>query len=284
MTRFVTLNQFVNIWECDENDHMNVQFYYAKFDDAGQIFAVCNGLETALGKRIGRHVRYHSELRGGAQIRILSSLVGGGDSNIGPQSGCYVQHVMQDCDSGRLAATALDWHEGAARTAYARIIDLLDMKAAPRALKAPADRGIRQAPAKPEAAVSRGILHPALCDAQGIARDQAYIGAVSDAASHAWDRIGVSTEWLNTHGFGRVAVEMRLCVHSPMRLGELYQLQLAFTGVQSRAFTKRYDFFDLRDGRHIAFLETAAMILNHTTRRSEPLPDFARDVIAQQLG
>ena len=284
MTRFVSLNQFVNLWECDENDHMNVQFYYAKFQDAATLFALCHGLENKLGPMINRHVRYHAELRGGAQLQITSSIIASFGEMAAPGLGCFVQHVMRETTSGRIAATSLDWHEGVPPLDNANICDDVDPAVLPRGLKLAADLTSKQSPTEPEMIIARGILHPNLCDAEMVARNQAYIGAVSDAASHAWDQVGLSAQWLEDQGYGRVAVEMRLHILSPMKAGTAYQMQLSYTGLQTRAFTKRYDFFDIRDGTHLAFLEAAAMILNHTTRKSEPLPDFTRQAIEAKLG
>ena len=281
MTRFVTLNQFVNEWECDENDHMNVQFYYAKFDDAGQLFAACHGLEGSIGKRLSRHVRYHSELRGGAQLRILSSFVNRANSE--QPRGCMIQHVMEEVGSGKLAATALDWHEECPDGVPETVLDNLKAEASPRGISSQADLTPRRPKGDAGRIISRGVLNPSLCDAKGFARDQAYIGAGSDAASHSWNSIGIDTAWLEERSFGRVAVEMRLIIHTPMPAGSLYEMELSLTSLQSRAFCKRYDFFDVRAGTHFASLETAAMMLNHKTRRSEPLPDFAREAVQKVM-
>ena len=283
MTRFVTLNQFVNLWECDENDHMNVQFYFAKFDDAGAIFSLCTGLEEALGRRLTRHVRYHSELRGGAQLTISSAIVKQSDA-FAIERGCFVQHVMRESNSGKLAATALDWHNGRIEAMDPALLDEIEPMVAPRGVTSPVDLAERKPGRNPQQVISRGVAKQALCNGRGLALDQAYIGAVSDAAAHAWDRIGLSTTWLDNHQFGRVAVEMRLCQLNPMKAGTIYQMQLAYTGLTSRAFNKRYDFFDLRDDQHIASLEATAMLINHRTRKSEPLPDFAREAIKASLG
>ena len=283
MSRFVSLNQFVNLWECDENDHMNVQFYFAKFQDAASLFALCHGLETKLGSLVNSHVRYHSELRGGAQIQVTSAIISSFGPLQAPGEGCFIQHIMRETTSGRIAATALDWHRGTPPLDHDALLDQADPAILPRGLTFPADLTPKAALSESDTIIARGILHPGLCDAAMVARNQAYIGAASDAASHAWDRIGLDTKWLSDRGLGRVAVEMRLHILSPMRVGTAYQLQLGFTSLQARAFTKRYDFFDMRDGRHLAFLETAAMILNHNTRKSEPLPDFTREAVTAWL-
>ena len=119
MTRFVSLNQIVNTWECDEYDRMNVKFYFAKFADASRLFTATIGMEEILPNRISRHVRYLSELRSGAQIRVSTSLVTPEIDGERPESGCYIQHIMENVTSGILAATAVDRYEGTAWPSHA---------------------------------------------------------------------------------------------------------------------------------------------------------------------
>ena len=282
MTRFVSLNQFVNTWECDENDHMNVQFYFAKFDDAATIFAAVHGLENALGPRLSRHVRYHREMRSAAQLQVLSSLVRPEATAASAPAGTLVQHVMLETVSGKIAATALDHHKGSLDLiALGAISDAQEPMTKPRGIRGDA---LLDTPAiAPDRIVFRSVLHPDLCRADGTARDQAYIGAMSDAASHTWDEIGINCQWLEERGFGRVAVEMRLCVLRPMQAGDLYQMQNAYTGLTARAYSKRLDFFGTRDQIHFGYVESTVMLLNHSTRKSEPLPDFASKAISQRL-
>lgn len=68
-----SLKSFVNRWECDENDHMNVQFYWTKFQTAALHFRLAAGLddlpETA---RSSRHVRYHSEVHAADPLVVRS--------------------------------------------------------------------------------------------------------------------------------------------------------------------------------------------------------------------
>ena len=78
MTIQATLNSFVNRWECDENDHLNVQFYFSRFEEADRQFRLLCGLsETLVGARRVRHVRYHKELRTGDLITVHSSVAFG---------------------------------------------------------------------------------------------------------------------------------------------------------------------------------------------------------------
>ncbi|TLP43807.1 MULTISPECIES: thioesterase family protein [Cohaesibacter] len=283
MTRFVTLNQYINTWECDENDHMNVQFYFSMFDDASKLFASCNKMEDAFSKRISRHVRFHSELRSGSQVRILTSLVTPETDDGMPESGCFVQHVMENITNGLVAASALDLYEGTAWPSHANHQDKIDDNVMPRALKHDADFSLKSPEDFGETLIGRGIVHPAMCDATGHARDQAYISAASDVGSHAWAQVGMNSNWLKVNGFGRVSIEMRLCVLEGMKAGDQFSIHVAFTSLQPNMFTMRYDFFDIRDGRHIAFVDTAAMVFSVATRRSNHLPDFAKEAIKERM-
>ena len=75
MTIAETLYSFVNRWECDENDHLNVQYYFSRFEEADRQFQLISGLNEALvGARRVRHVRYHKELRTGDLIVVRSAI------------------------------------------------------------------------------------------------------------------------------------------------------------------------------------------------------------------
>ena len=63
----------VQRWECDENDHLNVQFYLARFEEADRQFRLLSGLSDALaGARRARHLRYHEELYSGDTLVMRS--------------------------------------------------------------------------------------------------------------------------------------------------------------------------------------------------------------------
>lgn len=280
MPALCSLQTFVNTWECDENDHMNVQFYYTKFDDAALVFQALCGLDEELGPRRTRHVRYHAELLSGEQVAIHSSFVSS------DETGTVLQHIMIETQTGRLAATALDYYDEQANGSYDAVREELDARAVSRSLLHPVDMSEVTRAQRDEQNIpvtSRGVVRASHCGKGGIARDQAYISCVSDAATHAWELIGLSGAWLGDHGFGRVAVEMRVTVREPLMLGDLFELRTSFTAARSKSFSKRYDIFNLKTGQLCATNEVTAMILNHSTRRSEGIPDFAQEAIKTMM-
>ncbi len=98
-----THRSFANMWECDENDHMNVQFFIRRFDEAMAVYATLCGDGTATARLVRhRHVRFYREIRGGDSLLITSGKVADG-----PFKGRIV-HRMVDAISGVLCTTALD--------------------------------------------------------------------------------------------------------------------------------------------------------------------------------
>eukprot|EP01037_Dinobryon_pediforme_P025833 gene25833-28134_t len=95
----------VNSWECDENAHMNVQFYWSRFEQADHRFRLGLGRTIGAGaiaeSRASRHVRYHSELRGAGGLRVDSRLADDGEGHLA------IQHCLIDTDLDVLSATAL---------------------------------------------------------------------------------------------------------------------------------------------------------------------------------
>ncbi|MCC2112198.1 MAG: thioesterase, partial [Hyphomicrobiales bacterium] len=103
MPAIETARNFVNTWDCDENNHLNVQSYVGEFAVAEAQFRAAAGIAAdALGLRRVRHVRYHRELVAGDYIDVESHFVVGG-----PHPAAIV-HVMTEHTTGDLAATAID--------------------------------------------------------------------------------------------------------------------------------------------------------------------------------
>lgn len=103
MASLETLLSFVNTWECDENDHLNVQFYFSKFEEADRQFRMLTGFSEALvGARRVRHVRYHAELVAASLITVKSYVAFDGPHMLS------VVHEMIEGSTGEICATAID--------------------------------------------------------------------------------------------------------------------------------------------------------------------------------
>ncbi len=205
MTPPETVRAYVNTWECDENDHLNIQFYFRAFDDAAAHFFAQAGVAPRPAPLV-RHVRYHRELRADDSIVGHSHGVSGEPDRL--------VHVIVNTATGEIAATAIDTYEApdaAARRALEQHAAEMPEAAAPRSLKPEASPRATAGEAF-EGAFStyRGRFRPADCDRDGRPSDRAIIARVSDAATQFWTGIGLSPQVIAERNAGRVAVEMKL--------------------------------------------------------------------------
>jgi len=277
MAPLETVRSFVNTWQCDENAHMNIQFYFANFDIAGRQFAAQTGLdESRIGRRLVRHVRYHKEMRAGDLMLVTSAIVPDGPHPL------TVVHQMHDPVGGTLAATALD--------GFAVPVELagLPAMAMPEAaLPRSFDAAPHAHPVTSEALLAaggcltfRGAVHPGNGDATGAALDQTYIACVSDGAAHAWEHGAMSGRWLAEQGFGRVALEMKLSLVSGLAAGDLMHMVTIFTSVTRKVFTFTHHLFETKTDRLAATIEAAGVAMDLSTRRAVELPPFVHDRVA----
>lgn len=272
-----THRSFVNTWETDENAHMNVQFYFKRFDEAARLFGLSQG-----GRHDGplprdRHVRYHAELLSGALTAIRSAVLADG-----PLAGRVV-HLLENVEGGKLAATALDW-PGTVRPDIA--VSEADLAAAlPRSLDAEPFE-----PLSPQHVLDHGglvshrsIAAPAECALDGTMSQQTYVSRFSDAAAHAWASAGVDAEWLRRHDLGRMAVEMKVTHHAPGRAGDPLALYSYPSGVGGKTVTLHHELVRLSDGAALASCAVVALIVDLKTRRATGLPDSVAERMRARL-
>ncbi len=264
-----THRSFVNTWECDENDHLNVQFYLGHFDEAARIFTRNNDDSYRLPK--SRHVRFHRELRPGAMTRIVSGIVADG------AFAGWIVHRLEDAGLDHVAATALDapadgmqlggisWQDAEialprglpdGHLSYQTASEILDQ------------RGLIS---------YRSILMPAECDDSGHMLEQHYVSRFTNAAPHVWESAGIGERFLNEKGFGRVAVEMKITHHQPASAGDAVFVYSRSELTGQKTIKIRHEVVNETDKTAIASAEVLALILDLKTRRSVPLPPDLRE-------
>ncbi|GAA0777778.1 thioesterase [Roseibium denhamense] len=287
MTIQNTLHSFVNRWECDENDHLNVQFYFSRFEEADRQFRQVSGLnETLVGTRRVRHVRYHKELRTGDLVSVQSSIAFDGPHMF------TVLHEMRNKVSGVLAATALDGYEPSLNSAKVLRQRFNDFQCPMISEANP--RGIPAAPAHGK--VSRdgllakgaevcflGTVLPRNIGPDGKADDQFALASCTDGVPHVWQRTPMTHSYLTENGLGRVAVEMKLTWATPLKTGDMIQVVSGFSGVQEKTFSMRHHIFESRTNRLAAVLDVVALTMDLSSRRAVSLPDDAPKAIAAML-
>jgi len=275
-----TLFSFVNRWECDENDHLNVQYYFSRFEEADRQFQLLSGLSDAVvGARRVRHVRYHKELRTGDLITVKSFVAFDGPHML------TVVHELRNGGTGDLAATAIDGYEpGTAsakdlRNRFKSVLGNMPVEAAPRGIVAsPAgSRATLDATLSAGAEICfRGTVLPRHIGSDGRADDGFALSAFTDAVAHVWQRTPMTHEYLSEHNYGRVAVEMKLSWLSPLKTGDIFLVASAPTGAQEKTFSIRHHLFESRTKRLAAVCDVVALVMDLSTRKAVPLPEGAQ--------
>lgn len=265
-----THRSFGNMWECDENNHMNVQFFMKRFEEA---FVVFEAFHRQAGKPSAsvyhRHLRFHREIRAGESLQIFSGLVKEGEHKGG------VVHHMINAVTGALCTTALD--------SIATPIDcdaLVDEKQLSKAVP----RGVPLRPNAPfdaDSLLSSGqamvanynVIRSHDLDAQGNFIPSRIVSMFTDGAPHVWEKAGITTDWLNKNGFGRVAVEMRVDPLAKPNEGEPLRLVSHVGELEGRTFRLDHQIESILDKRIIATGSVRGLVMDLTTRKAVQMPD-----------
>lgn len=276
---------YVEAWECDSNAHLNVQFYWKRFEAAAAALHAMAG--RAPGRLRVRHVRYHREQRLDETSAIDSGVV-----TEGPAAG-QLLHRMTMPD-GRLSATALDLYDaadglpGAAALAdqpgAAAALDDLPGRAAPEDLPDALPRGIPAGAA--EAIDARGLLaagravvsevsvaDPMRFDAGGAFLPHQFTALFSNGAAHVWQSVGVTADWLAERRLGRVAVEQQMTLLEPVRPGAVLRQISWVSAAAGRTVRLAHQIEDLGSGAAVARGEVTALLLDLQARRTVALPE-----------
>ncbi|MEP1206515.1 MAG: acyl-CoA thioesterase [Rhizobiaceae bacterium] len=262
-TPIETHRSFVNSWECDENVHMNIQFYWKRFAEAAQIFFHLAGAEQQ--NWLDRHVRYHGELMMGTNTVIHSAP--------GPGGGSLV-HKLVNGDTNALSATAIDIYPqsiGGKAEAFADFPEPSKPRSLPVAPLEPQDTAaiLRHGLGL---VTHRCIVTPQECDAAGNLLDQYQIARFSDAASHLWQFKGVTREWMRQENVGTVAVEMKASRHQSVRAGTMMEVVTWVQEVRPRTFTFRHQVSDMKTGQALYSGAVTALLLDLAARKTIQLP------------
>ena len=287
MANLETLLSFVNTWECDENDHLNVQFYFSKFEEADRQFRMLTGFSEALvGARRVRHVRYHAELVAASLITVKSYVAFDGPHMLS------VVHEMIEGSTGEICATAIDGYTpnpSSAKQLRARFKDVEENISKPAV-----PRGISPSPFSGKPTIDdllkggalttgRSTVLPRHLNSEQKAEDAFALACFSDAAAHVWERTPMNTAWLDENEYGRVALEQKLSWISPLKLGDMVQIISTLTSVQENTFTIRHHLFEARTKRLAAVCDQVSISMDLNSRKTVPMTeDFRSALVALQ--
>lgn len=279
-----TIRDTANSWECDENDHINVKSYAARFDIAVRNFLVEAGWQVP--HRIGRLIRYHAELRGGEPVHGTTSMVALENGQVALE-----HHLFASQRPGTpLSATALDVLPDVSRDdlsafnlptpreqvlpktgdlAFATMIDVTTLASL--------------------ATTYRGVLPTTAFGAQvesangAMLRDEHLVGMISDAATHAWALAGADDAWLRTRGWGRAAVQLQLSYGARPTAGDVVVIKTGLRARSTKTISYRHHVVNVMTEELIAIADITSLMLNLETRRAMPWPDEKLDALDAQI-
>ena len=262
---------FVNNWECDENDHWNVQFYFRAFQLAAEVLAVRSGRPNP-GTRTAlcQHVRFHLELIAGESVKVVSARLADG-----ALAGCIV-HRLQCAETEELCATCID-HAGYRCGEMETIKSDKVLAALPRGVMPGPTLAVDSGPLlKSKRAVisMQDIVRPFDLDHDGELIADRIISRFTDSAAHIWRHAGISGSWLAKENLGRVAVELKLTRLASVPCGAAVQLVSWAERSEGRAFAIRHQMEDIATGEAIAAGEIRCLLLDLKSRRSVDLPEW----------
>lgn len=271
-----TVRDTANTWECDENDHINVQFYARRFDDAVRSFLVQAGWQVP--HRTLRLIRYHAELRGGEPVHATTGMVTLESGLVALEHRLFASHRLQ-AEEPQLAATALDVLPDVQRDDLSAF-DLPDAStdALPKRGRLEADQALFAGSIDRLAVTYRGVVPndafgPDAESANGPRLTDRYlVGIISDAATHIWAEAGASDAWLRSRGWGRAAVQLQLRYATRPAPGDVVEIRSAIAGFSSRTISYRHVIINRMTDTLIAEADITSLMLDLGARRAVAWP------------
>ncbi|MBD8893945.1 acyl-CoA thioesterase [Roseibium litorale] len=275
-----TLLSFASRWECDENNHLNTQFYFGIFEEADRQFQLLSGFSDVLaGQRRVRHVRFHKDVRCGDLVRVSTGVAFDGPHML------TVVHEMYNGATGELTATAIDGYApsaSSARTLRNRFMDFMipmPTHAAPHEIPpTPVNSKMTQAALLTAGAIlsHRATVLARHQGADNRADDQFAASCASCASPHVWERTPLKQAYREQNGLGRLTKEAKLTWLSPLKAGDAVLVISSLTAVQDKCFTLRHHLFESRTKRLAAICDSAVLALDLQLRQAVPLPEQTR--------
>ncbi len=276
-----THRSFANTWECDENAHINVQFYLKRFEEACDVYlALCGNSIRGGDLLLSRHVRYHKEVHAGDSLYVKSAAV---DAGKFPGS---LAHFLFNATTNALCATAVDSFAVNTELNIPQTAEPLSERERNNA----APRGLTEGLAKQfnstqlleanRAMVSQyNIVRDHDLDAGGNFLTSRVVSMFTDGAPHIWEAGGVTTQWLNQTGNGRVAVEMKVCPFVKPAAGDALRLVSRISEIEGRTMQIDHQIERIGDRQVIAAGNVRCLVMNLTTRKAVSLPESVTKIL-----
>ncbi|MGB0920692.1 MAG: acyl-CoA thioesterase [Alphaproteobacteria bacterium] len=290
---------FANMWEMDENNHLNVQFYMDWFHQSLDIIAIDLGHGPAMAQAqqsqlrgVEDRITYLREVRGADTVVIKTMMVAVEEKAL------TLLHVMENDSTGEVAATNLqlvhligvddftprplsdDIREQATKyletpdaTLMPRHMDLLLDKVAPTTADAK-KVGLFEA--------GRSVVQAQELDWTGRMRARFALGRGSDSASLQWKNVGIDVNHLDGNT-GSVVMQTIMRHHNAPRLGTPVKAQAGLHALGNKTLQFAQWISDMETGEVYTTSDTIAVQFDQTARKALPISDEQRAALSKNL-
>jgi acyl-CoA thioester hydrolase len=271
-----TFTTAVNTWQCDENNHLNVQYYTEFGHEASTHLLQQLGFgpraQAAAGATVRAaedHIRYLREFRVIDTVEVRSAPVAVSEYEL------VVYHEVRNPADGTVASTVRrritsdkPWPAAArARAEAARVA--LPVSARPRSVGTLAlpELSLAQAARTGLIDVGRSVVKPAECDERGEFLPRHQFGRYSDGAPWLWNHLGFDRTAMQERGEGSVVVEMLNHYRQPLRAGDLVVVMSGLAEFSDKVLKFTHFLFDAESGTLAACAEAVGMKFDQKIRK-----------------
>ena len=271
-----TFSTAVNTWQCDENDHLNVQFYTEFGHEASAHLLAGLGLGPRAQRAAGLavtaaedHVRYLREFRVVDAVEVRSAPVEIGARHL------LAYHEIRNPADGRVAATMRrrivcdrPWPDAFRARAEAALMALPEA-AKPRSVGTLAlpDLTLAAAPATGLIDVGRTVITPDECDERDEFLPRHQSGRYSDGAPLMWNHMGFDRAAMQERQEGSVVVEMLNHYRRPLRAGDLCVVMSGLAAFTAKTVGFAHFLFEAETGTLAACAEAVGMKFDQKVRK-----------------
>lgn len=285
---------FANMWEMDENNHLNVQFFVDWFHQALEIEAHALGHGLSAAEAQGSSLRgvedqvvFAAEIRGAEQISIDSIVLEVAEHHL------TLLHIMRNESTGAIAGTdtqkvclvgaddftPLPLTEAIKTEAAKHLSTPDDGLPLPRPLKRLEDR----APPSGMNAEKIGLFRNGASvvaaheiDRTGRMRARYAMGRGSDSAARMWRNVGIPLDDLLARNMGTVVMQILMTHHNAPRLGTPLITYGGLVEVGNTTLQFAQWITDAETGEVYTSSDTIAVQFDHEKRKSVKVSDDQR--------
>ena len=277
----------VNTWQCDENEHLNVQFFTA-FGDEASVHAL-NALGLGpLGQAkagialhpLSDHIRYWKELRSEDAVEIVSAPIEVTTDRVtlyhelrnaydSSRSATMIRNVECRDASGKPAALPAAFVERA-RSAMVTLPDHGKPRSAGRFGDLPSltPQAARQAGMME---INRSVVLPEECDGAGNLRPRFHFSRFSDGAGMLWHSLGFDRVAMRDRRQGTVVLETRTVYRRKVPIGTPTVIISGLLDSTDKALHIAHLMFDAESGQLAATGEAVGVLFDQQARQSMPM-------------